>query len=135
MHAAQAHWLDGALLQWSGQTDRVSGHTYSLLASRQSRLQVQAGRPAEGVEQRWPLSTVTGTASSAVRQRFAFIKPGLLLQMPDVPAATLRELHEQQTLLVEEDKQGRVVAATRLQIAGALDARPTSPPIHQELIR
>ncbi len=122
MHAAQAHWLDGALLQWSGQSDRVSGHTFSLLASRQSRLRVQAGRPAEGVEQRWPLSTVTGTASSAVRQRFAFVKPGLLLQMPDMPAATLRELHEQQTLLVEEDNQGRVVAATRLQIAGALDA-------------
>jgi len=122
MHAAQAHWLDGALLQWSGQTGRVSGHSFSLLASRQSRLQVQAGRPAEGVEQRWPLSTVTGTASSAVRQRFAFVKPGLLLQMPDVPAATLRELHEQQTLLVEEDPQGRVVAATRLQMAGALDA-------------
>jgi pullulanase/glycogen debranching enzyme len=121
MHAAQAHWLDASLLHWSGQTNNASGHTFSLLTSRQSQLKVQAGHSAEGVEQRFPLITAQGPVSQTIGQRFAFIKPGVLLQMPHLPVATRRALHTQQTLLVREDTEGRVVAATRVQVAGALD--------------
>jgi pullulanase/glycogen debranching enzyme len=129
---AQAHWLHGALLQWPAHTALTNGHRFSLLASPKSRLQVQLGRPAEGVEQRWPLRISPGPLSPALRQRFDFLKPGVLLQMPPLPGATQRALHTQQTVLVEEDAQGRVVAATRVQAAGALDAlfAPSAQAVH-----
>lgn len=125
-HPAQAHWLHGDLLQWPGKSSTASGHTFSLLSSRLSLLQVQTGLPAMGADQRWSLSAVhtprTEALPQALRSRFAFVKTGVLLQMPDLPTAAQRELHTHQTLLVEEDAQGRVVAATRVQAAGALDA-------------
>jgi pullulanase/glycogen debranching enzyme len=124
-HAAQAYWLNGQWLQWPGKSNSGTTRTFSLIASRHSQLNVHTGRIAEGVDQRWPLQ-VASTASTeflspALRTRFAFLQPGVVLQMPPLPTSTLRELHAQQHLLVEEDAQGRVVAATRLQAAGALD--------------
>ena len=126
IHPAQAYWLTGELLQWPGQNNTDSSHRFSLITSRLSQLQAHTGRAAEGVDQRWPLKIAPAplpeTQHQALQSRFAFLPPGVVLQMPDLPMATQRELHTQQTLLVKEDIQGRVVAATRLQAAGALDA-------------
>jgi pullulanase len=125
-HAAQAHWLNGEWMQWPGKSKANGTHRFSLVASRHSQLNVQTGRIAEGVDQRWPLqvapTALTESLPPALRTRFAFLRPGVVLQIPPLPTSTLRELHAQQHLLVEEDAQGRVVAATRLQAAGALDA-------------
>lgn len=119
---AQAYWLSGQVLQWPGKTEVRHGHALSLLSSRHSHLRLALGQKAEGVERRWPLTPSHASLPEAVRQRFAFVKPGLMLQMPSLSDDVLRELHTHQTLLVEEDAQGRVVAISRLQSAGALDA-------------
>lgn len=128
--SAQAHWLDGERLQWAGKTQLPPGHTVSLVTSKEGRLQLPIGGQAGQVQQRWPLTTATSAWPEALRQRFAFIGPGLALQMPSLSAHALRQLHRDQSALIEEDAQGRLVAATGLQIAGALDAL-FSPAAHK----
>ena len=119
--AAQAHWMDAQQILWPGMANAPAGHRFSLLASRAGGVQAAIGHKAQGVEQRIALQTRAETSLAARSARFQFVAPGLSLQLPALSASTLRDLHTQQLVLVQEDDTGQVIASTRVQVAGALD--------------
>ncbi len=104
---AAAVWLNGTQIHWpegaasSGQTTG----TWRLLASHNGSLQIQTGHKATGHDQAWTLLGQSDTR-----------------QLPALAAAELRALHTAQLVLVQEDSEGRVQQATRVQAAKALDA-------------
>ncbi|PUE46833.1 alpha-1,6-glucosidase [Limnohabitans sp. 2KL-1] len=119
---AQALWLDGHQLIWPGMADTTSGHRFSLLVSRAGLLQAPVGQAAVGVEERLSLNTRTEALPPHLTRRFGFAGAGVVLQLPPMNPAALRELHTRQMVLVQENAQGKVVASTRVQLPGALDA-------------
>jgi pullulanase len=54
-------------------------------------------------------------------ERFKWVAAGPVLQRDENDVSKMGELHRQQLVLVQEDAQGTVLAATRVQVAGALD--------------
>lgn len=99
---ARAYWLDGTTLQWP---DAPAAGRYRLYRSNADKLDLQA---------------VTGPLPKDVTERFRFIGAGPRLRLPaDVDA---RGLLRDELLLVREGDDGQILDATRLQVAGALDA-------------
>ena len=99
MNGTQIHWPEGATP--SGQTTGA----WRLLASHNGTLQIQIGQKATGQDQAWTLLGQSDTR-----------------QLPNIAASQLRAIHAAQLVLVQEDSEGRVQQATRLQAAKALDA-------------
>ncbi|MCY7312619.1 MAG: DUF3372 domain-containing protein, partial [Pseudoxanthomonas sp.] len=58
---------------------------------------------------------------AALAERFKFVADGVVLALADADARHLPDLLRQQLMLVQEDGQGRVIDATLIQAAGALD--------------
>ncbi len=110
---AQAVWLNRASLHWP-QASPQPGSKWRLLSSREGGLLISAGQAASGVDQAWSLRQLDSPAKQDINQ-------GVALEMPALSEATLRQMHATQTLLVQEDAQGRILQATRLQVAKALD--------------
>ena len=105
---AAAVWLNATQIQWPQGTHAGTPEaplTWRLLASRQGTLQIQVGQPAVGHDQSWPLHGLADVR-----------------QMPALSTSELRSLHASQLVLVQEDRDGRVQQATRIQAAKALDA-------------
>ncbi len=117
---ASAAWLDDRHLRWAGAA--VEGR-YALLHSSRGALQLAPGAAARGVDRRFALepASVPASVSGDRLARFSHIGAGATLALR-ASRAELSALHRGQTLLVREDAQGRVLAATALQVAGALDA-------------
>ncbi len=82
-----------------------TAHAWRLLTSPQGTLKVETGQLASGYAQALALRVVSPQ----------------LLAMPEISDAKLRQLHATQLVLVQEDAQGRVLFATRVQSAKALD--------------
>lgn len=114
---AAAYWLDAATLRWPGQPPG----RYRLLAAADGGLRLAPDAPAQGVQAAIALEPAPALAPE-VAARFAFTGPGVELQVPAADRARLPALWRGQLLLVREDAQGRVQAATYLQWPGALDA-------------
>ena len=106
---ARAVWLDARTLRWPG------------VAEGRFLLQRDAGPPLA-------LSPAPPRPALA-----PWVAAGAELQLPPLPAATLRDLHRGTPVLVQTDAQGREQARTRLQHALALDdlyaAAETAPPL------
>ncbi len=115
---ARAIWLDPQLLRWPGVE---SGGRFRLHHSTDSRMTAEPGIPVAGATGAFDLELHADALPPAVAARFRHVAAGVTLRLP-VAADTLRELHRQQLLLVQEDADGRVLRATRLQSPGALDA-------------
>ncbi len=124
--AAQAHWLDARHLIWPGMPDPGTQDSasprFSLLLSDSGPLQAPVGQVAQGVQARILLNRERASKHPLLAQRFAFAGPGLVFKMPAMDLALLRNMHTQQMVLVQENAQGVVIASTRLQLPGALDA-------------
>ncbi|NDB44159.1 MAG: DUF3372 domain-containing protein [Betaproteobacteria bacterium] len=104
---AAAVWLNATQIQWPQGTHAGTPEaplTWRLLASRQGTLQIQVGQAAVGHDQSWPLHGLADVR-----------------QMPALSTSELRSLHASQLVLVQEDRDGRVQQATRIQAAKALD--------------
>ena len=101
---AAAAWLNGTQIHWpegatpSGQTTGA----WRLLASHNGTLQIQIGQKATGQDQAWTLLGQSDTR-----------------QLPNIAASQLRAIHAAQLVLVQEDSEGRVQQATRVQAAKA----------------
>ena len=80
-------------------------------------------RAADGSSSRAPAPTNRKRSATAVAERFRFVGAGARLALPPGAQAQLDELLRGQVVLVREDDRGRVLAATGLQLPGALDAR------------
>ena len=116
--AAQAYWLGRDLLTWPAQS---SAAVYKLYFSAQSQLSAVPGAKVQGADGALTLLSASDALAVSSQARFKFVGPGHLLRVAPRDVARLPELLRQQTLLVQEDEGGRVLGATRVQHAGALD--------------
>ena len=118
--AAGAHWLDARTIRWP--RDGTQVRRYRLYHAPQGGLQATPGSVVRGASDALALHPVRGPLPQALASRFAFVGAGATLALDDADAARVPDLLRGQLLLVGEDAQGRVVASTALQHAGALDA-------------
>ena len=123
-HDARAVWLDARRLQWPGAPVAPSGGRYRLHHAAAGGIGAEPGTVVTGTDGALTLQPLAGALPAALAARFAYLAPGLRLQIApaDADEARLRTLHRGQLLLVQEDAAGRVLQATALQHAGALDA-------------
>ncbi|MES2297974.1 MAG: alpha-1,6-glucosidase domain-containing protein [Pseudomonadota bacterium] len=115
---AQALWLDRRLLRWPG-ADPAG--IFKLYFAPSGGIDAPVGAPVRGAAGALTLNAFEGELPPAVAERFGYVGKGatLALQVPDMPS--LRALHRQELVLVQENGDASVRAATRLQAAGALD--------------
>lgn len=117
---ARAHWLDRRLVRWPG-AQAGPGERFRLHHSATAALLASPGAPVAGADDSLELAPVAGPLPPALADRFAFVGDGATLAVagPDLPR--LPRLLSGQLLLAREDAGGRVIEATALQVAGALD--------------
>jgi pullulanase/glycogen debranching enzyme len=111
---AEAYWLDARTVQWPG-LKLQAGERVRLHRAKAAGLQARPGDAVAGADG----AVALVPSAAALPQHFRFIGDGPRFALPadaDV-AALLRE----QLLLVHEAADGRVIAATGLQLPGALD--------------
>ncbi|MFC5479960.1 alpha-1,6-glucosidase domain-containing protein [Massilia suwonensis] len=112
---ARAVWLDRRLVQWPGM---ASEGRFRLYHSPLGAIVATPGAKVQGAAGAFDLALHTGAVPTAAAQRFKYVGAGPVLALDD---ADLAQLHREQLVLVREDAGGTVLAATRLQAAGALD--------------
>ncbi len=122
----QALWLDAHQVLWPGQR-AGAGQRWRLLVSDSGQLRWRVGEPAAGHDLALSLLVSGDAAAAGTAARWRYAGSGLRLQLadtlsPSAQAALHARLHAGQSLLVQEDAQGQVLAAARLQLPGALDA-------------
>jgi pullulanase len=117
---ARAAWLDAHRLRWAGVN--ASDGPIRLLVSQRGQLSLFAGERVRGADAAVTLETVDVPLPKSATQRFSHIGAGATLAVPTRHRARLREWLRGQVLLVQEDARGRVLRATSVQAAGALDA-------------
>ncbi|CUI05213.1 pullulanase [Janthinobacterium sp. CG23_2] len=115
---ARAVWLDRRLAQWPGVEN---AGRFKLYHSPAGTLAAPSGGIVTGASGALSLAAFSGTPAPDVAQRFNYVGKGVLLAVAAADLARLPDLHRQQLVLVQEDADGKVRAATRLQAAGALD--------------
>lgn len=111
---SEAYWLDARTVQWPGLRLRA-GERLRLHHAKAAGLQAAVGEAVAGAD--GALELAPSTAALPARLRFIGDGPRFAVAAGVDVAALLRE----QLLLVHEAADGRVIAATGLQIAGALD--------------
>ena len=115
---ARAVWLDRRLVRWPG---AAQDGAFRLYHSPTGAIVAKPGSKVAGAAGYLALN-LSGTAvPGAVATRFKYVAPGATLAVNDADLARLPELHRGQLVLVQEGLDGVVIAATRLQSAGALD--------------
>ncbi|CAM3759843.1 alpha-1,6-glucosidase domain-containing protein [Roseateles saccharophilus] len=110
---AEAYWLDAHTLQWPGLKLRP-GERVRLHHAAAAGMRAVPGEPVAGGD--GAVDLVAAAAALPARFRFIGDGPRFTVAGADV-AALLRE----QLLLVHEAEDGRVIEATGMQLAGALD--------------
>jgi pullulanase len=115
---ARAVWLDKRLVKWPGAD---AGAVFKLYYAANGTITAPAGGKAGGASGFITLERFTGTVPAGAAARFKYLADGPVLQVRDSDADEVRALLRQQLVLVQEDAQGSVRAATRVQVAGALD--------------
>lgn len=116
---AGAVWLDRQLIQWPG-TSNTS--VFKLYHSKTAKISASKGQPVSGADGSLTLA-VGGTVPPAVAERFKYVAGGTVLSVADADLAQLPDLYAGQLVLVEESADGKAIAATETQLAGALDDR------------
>ncbi|MGM9480574.1 alpha-1,6-glucosidase domain-containing protein [Roseateles sp. NT4] len=112
--SAEGYWLDARTLQWPG-LKLQAGERLRLYHARAAGLKPRVGEVvagADGVVELQPSATPLPT-------RFRFIGDGPRVAVP--ASADVAALLREQLLLVHEAADGRVIAATSVQLPGALD--------------
>ena len=113
---ARAVWLSRSLIRWPA---APAPGRYVLVSSARAALVAKLGEPVSGADDTQALAVVADEVPAGLAQRFKYVAAGALLRASD-PARVARALRGQ-ALVVREDEQGRVLDASALQIAGALD--------------
>jgi pullulanase/glycogen debranching enzyme len=124
LHPAAAHydaravWLDGRLVQWPGSP---ADGIFRLYHAARGQIAAPVGGKVAGADGDIALAASAGPVPPAAAARFKYLAAGPVLRVGDTDASRLSDLHRGQLVLVREDAHGRVLDATRLQAAGALD--------------
>ncbi|MDH4059812.1 MAG: pullulanase-type alpha-1,6-glucosidase [Aquincola sp.] len=119
LSGARAAWLDAVHLRWAGAP--MDGR-FRLVGSRDARLVLAEGEPVRGADIALTLDVVPPLPPASARQRFSHIGEGPTLAVREHDRSRLKALHQGQVMLLREDMRGRTLAATAVQVAGALDA-------------
>jgi pullulanase/glycogen debranching enzyme len=114
---ARAVWLSRATLQWPGVATQGR---FVLATSATGALVAAPGQLLAGADDVLPLAPAAAPVPAALAQRFKYLAPGAVLQVAGDGAHLARALRGQ-ALVVREDADGRVLDASALQVAGALD--------------
>jgi pullulanase/glycogen debranching enzyme len=115
---ARAIWLDRRLLAFP---DAPADGVFKLYHSATGAIAAPVGGKVAGSMGALTLGLFTGSVPAPLAERFKWVGAGPVLQVMDDDVAKMGELHRGQLVLVQEDAQGIVRAATRVQVAGALD--------------
>ena len=107
---ARAVWLNRRLAKWPGV--QASG-AFRLYHSPDGSIVAHAGSAVSGAAG----SLTLDVAADPGAARFKHVGAGVVLAVRELPPM----LHRQQVVLVQENADGTVRAATRIQVAGALD--------------
>jgi pullulanase/glycogen debranching enzyme len=115
---ARAVWLDRRLATWPG---APSDGRFRLYHSPTAAIQATLGAKVEGAAGAIDLRLHAGEVPPQAAARFKYVDNGPALAVNDADLPRLAQLHREQLVLVREAPDGTVLAATRLQAAGALD--------------
>jgi pullulanase len=115
---AHGVWLDRRLVKWPGAD---AGSVFKLYYSPTAAITAPVKGKVSGAAGALALEQFRDAVPTALTQRFKYVADGPVLAVRDADLARLPALHRQQLVLVEEAADGTVRAATRLQVAGALD--------------
>ena len=115
---ARAVWLDKRLVRWPG---APLDARFRLYHSPAASIVAKAGGKVAGAAGSIKLDISPTAVPQATAERFKWVATGPTLRVADADLARLPALHREQLVLVQEDANGMVVAATRIQSAGALD--------------
>ncbi len=115
---ARAVWLNRSLAAWPGVE---AAGSFRLYHSPHGSVSAVAGAKASGAAGSIPLAVFDGPVPPGDALRFKYVGKGVRLAVPNGELARMTALHRQQLVLVQEGADGKVIAATRLQAAGALD--------------
>ena len=115
---ARAVWLDRRLIAFPG---AAADGVFKLYHSPTGAIAAPVGAKVTGSAGALSLGLSRGSVPAPLAERFKWIGAGPVLQLNEDDVARMGELHRQQLVLVQEDAQGIVRAATRVQVAGALD--------------
>jgi pullulanase len=120
-----AHWMSRQLIRWPTAAAPIpagaQGTRYWLVHSAQGQLQANVGQDIQGADGRVALWPAPADLPKALALRFAFVGPGVTLQVPSDALFNVPKLLRQQAWLVATDPTGKVLASTALQTAGVLD--------------
>ena len=114
---ASAVWTGASRLLW---VDKSAGpNRFRLVHSAAGTLRLAPGQRVAGHDGAMTLAVLpSDTARDA---RYQYLGPALPLQVAARDAHKLRNWHRGQLALVQESAQGELIAATSVQVAGALD--------------
>jgi pullulanase/glycogen debranching enzyme len=115
---ARAVWLDRRLAKWPGAD---AGASFRLYYSATGAITAPLGGKVDGAAGALALDVFKGDIAEDTAARFKYLAQGPVLAVRDADLARLPGLQRQQLVLVQEAPDGTVLAATRLQVAGALD--------------
>jgi pullulanase/glycogen debranching enzyme len=115
---ARAVWLDRRLLAFPG---AAADGVFKLYYSPAGSIAAPEGGKVAGAAGALTLGLFQGSAPASLAERFKWVGAGPFLQLDENDVSRMGELHRGQLVLVQEDAQGLVRAATRVQVAGALD--------------
>ena len=120
----QGVWLSRELLHWPETALQGTGSavgSFKLYHSANGQLRLQVGQVASGFDGAVVLQAAGGPVPTAMAERFKYVKPGAVLQVPAADVPRIGSLLQQQVLLAAEDANGVIMRVAALQIAGALD--------------
>jgi pullulanase/glycogen debranching enzyme len=115
---ARAVWLDRRLIAFPG---AAADGVFKLYYAPGASIAAPVGGRVAGSMGALTLGVFKGSVPAPLAERFKWLGAGPVLQVDENDVARMGELHRQQLVLVQEDAQGLVRAATRVQVAGALD--------------
>jgi len=115
---ARAVWLDRRLIAFPV---AAADGVFKLYHSPTGAIAAPVGAKVTGSAGALSLGLTKGSVPAPLAERFKWVGAGPVLQLNEDDVARMGELHRQQLVLVQEDAQGIVRAATRVQVAGALD--------------
>ena len=115
---ARAVWLDRRLARWPG---AQSGGVFKLYHSSNGGIVAKAGARVANATGALALEQFSGQVPAAAALRFKHVAAGVVLAVRDADLARMAQLHREQLVLVEENADGTVHDATRIQSPGALD--------------
>jgi len=115
---ARAVWLNARLIKWPGAEKSAA---FRLYYSAQARIDRSNPTEIRGADGSIALHGFVDAPPSEAANRFKYVGEGATLSVDDADMHRLRGLHKQQLVLAQEDAEGKVIQATAIQSAGALD--------------